>query len=261
MPRGRPNPAMDVGRLHITNATLKYDTRTDRDEPRSGFFVVVDGERGLGRITEVAAASNARGYASGDQVDYVRGFVDARSYHVLSPSGQISFRVVGGGWVRGDELPLQRRLSVEGPSALPGFDFRDFTTNFDTGTCSVGMPTGRPAECDRIALAQVEYRGSLKIDIGDWREDAGRYFGARSEASWVMFFDAGRGWMVDEMAAPDAEGDGETTFSHNEIPALNTFRSDVGLGFDFGGIGVYAAKSISNPDEPVNFFLRLQRRF
>jgi hypothetical protein len=123
------------------------------------------------------------------------------------------------------------------------------------------MPAGRPAECDRIALAQVEYRGSLKIDIGDWREDAGRFIGARSDASWVMFFDAGRGWMVDEHASAGDSGDGERTFAQTEIPPLNTFRSDVGIGFDFGGIGVYAAKSISSPDEPVNFFLRLQRRF
>jgi hypothetical protein len=152
---------------------------------------------------------------------------------------------------------MQRRLSVEGTSALPGFDFRDGSTGFDTGTCSIGAPLGRPAECDRIALAQVEYRGSLNIDIGDWREDAGRYIGARSDASWVMFFDAGRGWMVGTPAGPDDEA----TYADGSIPALHTFRTDIGLGFDFGGLGVYAAKSISRSEEPVNFFLRLQRRF
>ena len=96
----------------------------------------------------------------------------------------------------GDQLPLQRRLLVEGTSLLPGFDFRDFDGTFDSGSCSVGAPIGRPAECDRIAVAQVEYRGNLHIDIGDWREDAGRYVGAHSDGSWVMFADAGRGWMV-----------------------------------------------------------------
>ena len=251
----RPNPAMDVGRMHIGNATLRYDTRTDRDEPRAGMFVVIDAEHGQGRLTEVAPSSFARPYSAGDEVQYNRGFVDARSYVMLSPSGQISLRVVGGGWLSGDPLPMQRRLSVEGPSALPGFDFRDITTAFDTGTCSMGSPLGRPAECDRIALAQVEYRGSLNIDIGDWREDAGRYIGARSDASWVMFFDAGRGWMVGDPSSDDS------SYPNDEIPSVNTFRSDVGLGFDFGGIGVYAAKAISRPEEPVNFFVRLQRRF
>ncbi|HET9425708.1 MAG TPA: hypothetical protein VFO55_10085 [Gemmatimonadaceae bacterium] len=250
----RPNPTMDVGRLHIANATLRYDTRTDEDSPRSGVYVVLDAEHGQGRLTTVAPSSTPRPYADGDAVSYNRGFLDARSYHVLSPRGQISFRVVGGGWLSGDPLPMQRRLSVEGPSALPGFDFRDVSALFDTGTCSIGAPIGRPAECDRIALAQVEYRGSLHLDIGDWREDTGRYFGARSDASWVMFFDAGRGWMVGTPAD-------ETTYGKGELPSLNTFRSDVGLGLDFGGLGLYAAKAISRPEEPVNFFLRLHRRF
>jgi hypothetical protein len=259
----RPNPAMDVARLHIGNATLRYDTRTDADDPRSGVFIVIDAEHGEGAISAVAPSSFARSYAGGN-VEYNRAFIDARTYHVLSPSGQISFRVLGGGWVSGDPLPMQRRLSVEGPSALPGFDFRDVTTTFDSGTCSYGTPFGRPAECDRIALAQVEYRGSLKIDIGDWREDAGRYVGARSDASWVMFFNAGRGWMVQPASAPDtamSPGLEDAFYEDDELPALNTFRTDVGFGFDFGGLGIYAAKSISRPEEPVNFFLRLQRRF
>jgi hypothetical protein len=251
----RPNPSMDVGRLHVGNATLKYDTRTDREEPRSGFYVVLDAEHGQGTLTSVAPSSIARPYNGGDHIQYNRGFVDARTYLMLSPNGQVTLRVVGGGWLNGDPLPMQRRLSVEGPSALPGFDFRDVTTTFDTGTCSIGSPLGRPAECDRIALAQIEYRGSLNLDIGDWREDAGRYFGARSEASWVMFFDAGRGWMVG-----DPTGD-DITYSKTQLPGLDTFRTDVGFGFDFGGLGLYAAKALSRSDEPVNFFLRLQRRF
>lgn len=251
----RENPAMDVGRMHIGNLTLRYDTRTDQDQPRSGVYVVLDAEHGQGRLSTLAPASSPRRYGEGDAVAYNRGFIDARSYHVLSPSGQISFRVVGGGWWSGAELPMQRRLSVEGPSALPGYDFRSATTTFDTGTCSsLAAPVGRPAECDRIALAQVEYRGSLHIDLGDWREDAGRYIGARGDASWVMFFDAGRGWMV----GPPA---GETTYDRRSLPSIDTFRSDIGLGFDVGGLGVYAAKALSRPEEPVNFFLRLHRRF
>ena len=252
----RPNPAMDVGQLHLANATLEYDTRTDADEPRSGVYVVIDAEHGQGQVTAVAPSSWPRDYAAGDRVSYNRGFLDARSYHVLSPGSQVSLRVVGGGWLSGDKLPLQRRLSVEGPSALPGFDFRAANSSFDKGTCTVGPgPLGRPAECDRVALAQVEYRGSLHIDIGDWREDAGRYIGARGDASWVVFLDAGRGWMVGDTGV-----DG-TTYGERELPPLESFRSDAGVGLDFGGLGLYLAKALSQPDEPVNFFLRLHRRF
>jgi hypothetical protein len=251
----RPNPPMDVGRMHVGNATLRYDTRTDRDEPRSGIFAVLDFEHGQGTLTSLAPTSVARSYNAGDAIAYNRGFIDARSYLMLSPSGQISLRVVGGGWISGDALPMQRRLSVEGPSALPGFDFRDVNGTIDTGTCSVGSPLGRPAECDRIALAQIEYRGALNIDIGDWREDAGRYIGLRTDASWVMFFDAGRGWMVGNPTGDDV------TYAKGQLPSIDTFRSDAGLGLDFGGLGVYAAKALSRSSEPVNFFLRLQRRF
>jgi hypothetical protein len=35
----------------------------------------------------------------------------------------------------------------------------------------------------------------------------------------------------------------------------------VGLGLDLGIIGVYAAKSVSSPDEPANVFLRIHRLF
>jgi hypothetical protein len=250
----RPNPAMDVGRMHVGNLTLKYDTRTDIDEPRSGVYVVIDAERGMGRLSTIAPSSTPRPYDPGDAIAYNRGFIDARSYSRLSPVGQVSFRVVAGGWMSGDQLPLERRLSVEGPSLLPGFDFRDVDGTFDTGSCTVGAPLGRPAECDRIAVAQVEYRGSLHMDFGDWREDNGRYIGAHSDGSWVMFADAGRGWMV-------GPASGDMTYPRGVLPPTSTFRSDLGVGFDFGGFGLYAAKAVSPSREPVNFFLRLHRRF
>jgi hypothetical protein len=256
----RPNPQMDVGRMHIARATIKYDTRINPDEPRSGFYVVANAERGVGNLTRAPTIPpNALILVAPPEqapAQYARVFVDARSYNRLSPVGQISFRVVGGGWVNGDQLPMQRRLSVEGPSVLPGYDFRAVGAAFDRGACTSESIPGMPALCDRIALAQVEYRGNLHLDIGDWREDAGRYIGARSDASWVMFFDAGRGWLV----GPSAPGNPDQ-FPSDEIPSLNTFRSDAGLGLDFGGIGVYAAKALSAPAEPVNFFLRLHRRF
>jgi hypothetical protein len=249
----RPNPAMDAGSMHVGNLTLRYDTRVNPDDPHTGVFVTVDAEHGQGTLTSVAPTSMPRAYAAGEAISYNRGFIDARSYLRLSPTGQLSFRVVSGGWLSGDQLPLERRLSVEGPSLLPGFDFRDYNGTFDVGSCSIGMPVGRPAECDRVAVAQMEYRGSLHIDIGDWREDAGRYIGARTDGSWVMFADAGRGWMV---GAPLDD----LTYRQGEFPPTRTFRSDVGFGFDFGGLGLYAAKAVSSP-EAVNFFLRLHRRF
>jgi hypothetical protein len=46
-----------------------------------------------------------------------------------------------------------------------------------------------------------------------------------------------------------------------ELPPLSSFLSDIGVGLDLAGIGIYAAKSTSSPSEPVNFFVRLRHRF
>ena len=37
------------------------------------------------------------------------------------------------------------------------------------------------------------------------------------------------------------------SYGRRTFPPLSTFRTDIGLGLDFGGIGVYAAKSVSTP--------------
>jgi hypothetical protein len=69
----------------------------------------------------------------------------------------------------------------------------------------------------------------------------------------VLFADAGRGWTV---------SDGPAEARHDKgIPPLNTFRTSLGLGVDFGGLGFYLAKSVSTSQEKVNFLIRLGRRF
>jgi hypothetical protein len=113
----------------------------------------------------------------------------------------------------------------------------------------------RPAECDRIVLTQLEYRGDLPLDLfSNWDEWPFRYRGAHGEAAWVLFADAGRGWKV---GTPS----GQITYSRGALPPLSTFRADLGLGLDVSGIGIYAAKAVSTPAEPINYFVRLRHRF
>jgi len=50
------------------------------------------------------------------------------------------------------------------------------------------------------------------------------------------------------------------TFNSETLPSLSSFRTDLGIGLDFAGIGIYAAKAVSRPD-PVNFFVRLRHQF
>ena len=273
----RPNPAMDEGRMHVATGTFTIDTRNDEENPWSGWYIVADWERGVGSLRRpqlyitVPAGVNPVVFGAPARVDYARGFFDLRRYNRLSPDAQLNFRVVAGGWLNGDPLPLERRLSVDGPGAMPGYGFRSTRTgeSVDVGSCNVGVAfPGRPAQCDRIALAQAEYRGDLHFDFGSdwfWNDDAD-IPGARdsahrahthhfhSDGTWVVFADAGRGWVV-------GPSSGTLQYERNRVPPLSSFRTDLGAGFDFGGIGLYVARAMSTSSEPTRFFVRLRHRF
>jgi hypothetical protein len=45
------------------------------------------------------------------------------------------------------------------------------------------------------------------------------------------------------------------------FPGLHTFRADVGVGLRLDDLGLYIAKSVTDPRTPLNFFARLQPRF
>jgi hypothetical protein len=252
----RPNPSVDEGLFHIASTTLKFDTRTDPDDPWSGWYLNADIEHGRGSISSAGHTSEASDSGRAGMTDYVRGFFDFRRYNRLGPNAQLNMRVVLGGWLNGDRLPLERRVSVDGPGSLPGFDFRNARSTIDVGTCTTGLGgSGRPAECDRVALAQIEYRGDLRLSFtGDWEDWPRHYHSEHGDVAWVLFADAGRGWKT-------GTADGALTFSRGTLPPLASFRSDLGLGLDLAGIGVYAAKSVSTPAEPVNYFVRLRHRF
>ncbi len=252
----RPNPSMDEGRFHIANGTLEVDTRTDEDDPRSGWHIIADYERGSGRTTSFGTVSpDVRDPDADGLTTYARGFVDMRRYNRLSPEGQLNLRLVAGGWLNGDELPLQRRLSLGGPGSLPGYPFRRTGSGEDVLQCSgTDIPLGVPAQCERMVLVQAEYRGDLWMSLfGDF-DHSWRRGGWRHRAQWVVFADAGRGWLV-------GPRQGDMRYPKDKLPSLSTFKTDIGVGFDAGLIGIFVAKSVSDSDEPPNFFVRVGRRF
>ena len=267
----RPNPAMDEGRMHVATGTFVIDTRNDDENPWSGWHISADFERGTGTLQRVGLTTTATGntitWSAPTPTVYSRGFLDLRRYNRVSPEGQLNFRALIGGWVSGDPLPLERRLSVDGPGAMPGYGFRTQRAGEDLGTCNVGGSyPGQPALCDRIALVQAEYRGDLHFDFHpDWEDQS--YGGAAAsgrtarrarhfhrDGSWVVFADAGRGWLV-------GEPNGTLTYASGRIPSFNTFRTDIGGGLDFGGVGFYLAKAMADSGEPLRAFVRLRHRF
>ncbi len=223
----RENPVLDAGRFHLANLTLRIDTRNDELHPRAGWYLLADYERGTGRI-DVAGPT--------------------------SPNAQLNLRLVTGGWLSGDPLPLERRLSIDGPGTVPGFDFRSVEGGIDVGTCSeVASPPGRPAQCERVALAQLEYRKDLHVSMSRGLR-ALRRMRLRADGAWVFFADAGRGWLVNAPGSPLNVG-------REDLPPLSSYRTDIGAGLDFDILGIYAAKALSAPKEPLNVFLRVRRRF
>jgi hypothetical protein len=251
----RENPEVDAGRFHVLNATLRIDTRNDVFNPWAGWYLLADFERGTGTIDDAAPTSpGVRGLLLAP-TRYQRGFFDLRRYNRLAPNAALNLRFVLGGWLSGDPLPLQRRLSIDGPGTVPGFDFRTHG-ELDVGTCSTSLvPAGHPAQCERIALGQLEYRSDLRISISDRRDRGpGRRTRFRADGQWVFFADAGRGWLVNSPGS---------TLNHGRsvLPPLSTYRTDIGAGLDFERIGVYLAKALSDPTEPMNVFLRVRHRF
>jgi hypothetical protein len=255
----RPNPTFDEGTVHLITTRLRIDTRERERSVLGGWYLNAELEQGGGRIVRRGAPILTFAPLSPEQVWYSRAFVDLRRYNRIAPGMSLDLRVAAGGWLAGDPLPTQRRLSVGGPGTIPGYAFRQSPSAPDLLMCTTSVAqAGTPAQCDRVALAQAQLRSNFLFDT--WRDDLHDDWwrpGFNHRTSWVLFADAGRGWMVNGGGtAPSA-----LAVSRNTLPDLNSFKVDLGAGIDFGDFGVYWAKAVREKDEPVRFIARLQHRF
>jgi hypothetical protein len=250
--RWRRNPLIDDGHYFITGVEITFDTRNRRALPSTGWFLRARYEHGTSDdVAPVTLPDVIRppipvggGYA------FDKLSLDFRRYSRLTPSLRINGRLRAVGWIGGDRLPVQRRVSLGGTDILPGYDFRAFTC----APPGYNDPSD-PALCDRSIVAQVEVRTRLGLNLGYRLRDTdggrgGRFIGIE-EADLVFFGDFGDAWLA---------GDGPGQVPVNRIPSLDEWNADIGVGLDAGEIGLYVAKALSG-GEPVKLFVRLQRRF
>ena len=246
----RPNPLIDDGRFKTLHLGFDYDTRNEAQLPNSGMWVHFEWERSASAdVAPIDLPATVRGTIPTDgSYAYQKLWVDARSYNRLSPTMRLNLRLAGGGWVGGDPLPLQQRLSLGGPGVLPGYAFR-------WSTCNEGAPANpaMPALCDRSLALQAELRTRLDLGLLYRYRDRGQVeqaFGL-DQVDLVIHADMGKAWLA---------GDGPGRVPSARIPSLDEWLYDVGVGIDAGGIGAYFSKALTD-GQPIRFFVRLQRRF
>ena len=160
----RRNPLIDDGHYITTGAQVDFDTRNERYLPSTGWLLRArfehssTGRRGAGGSARAGAAP---GPHSGGGYAFDRLLLDFRRYTRITPYLRVNGRLRADGWVGGDRLPVQRRVSMGGPDILPGYDFRAF----DCAPPDFEDPA-ETALCDRVISAQVEVRTRLALNLG-----------------------------------------------------------------------------------------------
>jgi hypothetical protein len=269
----RAQPLVAEGVLRSVTGTGAFDTRNDRTDPSTGWYVQGVVERSVGtNLHRPAAALYGPGGAPGAVLPEQRygGFtsatVDLRRYNRISPTSRLNLRFFGGGALSGN-LPPQRQHALGGEGSLPGYRLFEldcgaraqrYVRPADVGADDDELPPAFYAAygCDRFALAQAEYRGSLHFRInwnGEYDDDGeepeargdegrhGRVESWTANLQWVAFMDAGRAWAH--------EG------GRDEPTAV-----DAGFGVMFGRFGIYGAVPLEG-GRGVNVFIRLNPRF
>ena len=251
----RMNPPIDDGHYTTLSGSVALDTRNDRAQPTSGWWVRGELAHGWsGDVVPQTLPFTVRQPIPTDgSYGYTRFSLDARRYTRVSPSGRVNLRLLAAGWLGGDPLPLRDRLSLGGAGSLPGYGFRQSGCNSDLTVAA--FTHASVAACDRVLLTQIEYRGHLSLH---WsyrtsrpEDEAAKSLFTLQGPDLVVFGDAGQAWLV---------GDGPGHIPSDQFPTIGSWLGDLGLGMDWGGFGVYVAKAVTT-GEPFRVVVRLDHRF
>jgi len=251
----RPNPPIDGGHYHTWGLGLTLDTRNDPEEPTTGWWARARVEHSASpdvRPQDGVPAFVRPALPTDGSYAFSQFFLDVRRYARIGSFGRANLRMVAGGWLGGDPLPLQNRLSLGGPDPMAGYPFRYSACNREIVDPAFGA--SQPAACDRLLLFQGEYRGHINLrwaySPGEDQPQSGLLYRLEGP-DLVVFGDAGQAWLV---------GTGPGRIPSDRLPTPGSWIADIGLGIDWGGIGLYAAKAVTL-GQPVRLTLRLSHRF
>ncbi len=239
-----PNPLVDDGRFASIRLDIGWDTRNVPHNPEEGWWLRFGVRRTTGSdITPVALPTQVRDAIPADGYESYESWFDLRRYQLLAPNWSLQARLMGEGWIGGDPLTLQRRLSIGGNDFLGGFAYREFTCD-PRRRADPAMP----ALCDRRMMAQLEVRRSLGVRLGT---HVGPYALGIDGINLVALADLGSAWIA---------GDGPGQVPADRIRSLSEWQGDIGAGVEAGRVGLYVFRAFTE-SEPFRFTVKFTRRF
>ncbi|HUG39343.1 MAG TPA: hypothetical protein VMM12_02605 [Longimicrobiales bacterium] len=248
----RPQPQVAEGELRTLQGWLRWDTRNDREDPATGWWLQVEAEQGLeGDLAVLVPGPTTGGTPPFPLVErpvsaeYTAVLLDARRYLRLGPRTRLAVRALFDGSADDGALPPQRQGALGGEGNLPGYDRFRFDCDARTGEADAEgyFPY---YGCDRVALLQGELRLAILPGFSLGRR-LGADFDLLTTPELVFFADAGRAWIEPE------------SVDYRAGLGPRALRFDAGVGLRLGRLGLYIATPIDGDGGP-NFFVRLGPR-
>lgn len=300
----RRQPLVGTGDVDLLELDVEWDGRDDDEETTRGWYAALgvrhslDQELVLPRVVEAPPAMPPLPIMGPTPLDdFTAARVDVRRYTPVDRNSTLNLRLFAAGAVEESVLPPQFQHALGGIGTLPGYGLLSAACGGRSASVSVvgaGEEGNRFAGaygCDRVVLAQMEYRGGLDLEWdgperedGNHRDDRERDRRERDrrdrnrdddrdddherddlgrddhDHGWEWSdarFDVDADWVVFANAARG--------WAFGDLPHADRFDTDamydVGLGLLVGDGGVYAALPFTGEDRSVRVFVRLTRRF